>query len=338
MANVASEGRPSRGTGSVLGSVFADWNGNGLPDAGEDALSGIPVRLGNATYVTTSHDGQFSFLNVPSGALNVGLDVKALPVDFDPPAAADLVLELSRGETRRVAFALVPLGGIRGRVVEDANRNGRADPDEAGVEGAVLTLDGGSRSELARKGAFRFDAVRSGDHRVELLKESLPEGAIVAGGNDRSVSITREHPQNDLTYLVVIEKRPEVRKVFPPRIGASGPGRGNNGTPGAKPAVPSAAPGRTGRNAVSGPASSDAGLFTIQVAALSDSSRAHRLVDGLKDSGFDAYLVEPGTADPHGPYRVRVGRYGSREVALMTVTRLEAQMGSKPWLTTVTGR
>ena len=105
--------------------MFADWNGNGLPDAGEDALSGIPVRLGNATHATTSHDGQFSFLNVPSGALNVGLDVKALPVDFDPPAAPDLVLELSRGETRRVAFALVPLGGIRGRVVEDANRNGR---------------------------------------------------------------------------------------------------------------------------------------------------------------------------------------------------------------------
>ena len=266
-----------------------------------------------------------------------GLDVKALPVDFDPPAAPDLMLELSRGETRRVAFALVPLGGIRGRVVEDANRNGQADPGEAGIEGAVLTLDGGSRSELARKGTFRFEAVRSGDHHVELLKESLPDGAIVAGGTERSVSITREHPQNELTYLVVIEKRPEVRKVFPPRIGATGPGRGNNGTPAAKPA--DLRPRRDERAGTPSPAGrSGRRFFTIQVAALSDSGRAHKLVDGLKDAGFDAYLVEPAAANSHGPYRVRVGRYDSREVALRTITRLEAQMGEKLWLTTVTAR
>jgi len=38
-----------RGSGSVMGSVFADWNGNGIPDAGEEALANIPVHLGSAT-------------------------------------------------------------------------------------------------------------------------------------------------------------------------------------------------------------------------------------------------------------------------------------------------
>ena len=47
VATEISDGRPSRGSGSVLGSVFADWNGNGLPDAGEETLAGIPVRLGS---------------------------------------------------------------------------------------------------------------------------------------------------------------------------------------------------------------------------------------------------------------------------------------------------
>jgi len=334
-----SDGRVLRGSGSVMGSVFADWNGNGIPDAGEEALANIPVHLGSATRVNTARDGQFSFLNVPAGPTAVGVDVNALPVDFDPPAAADMVLELSRGETRRVAFALIPLGGIRGRVIEDANRNGQADVNEPGIE-AVLTLDNGSRSEMARKGAFRFDAVRSGDHHVELLKESLPDGAIVTGGTDRDVSITREHPQNELTYLVIVEKRPEVRKVFPPRVGANTPGRGTSApsTPHVSRPSPAAnAPGRSSRTNATTPASApDLELFTIQIAALNDSARARNIVEGLKGSGFDAYLVEPG--DQHGPYRVRVGRFESRDIALKTVSRLEALMGAKAWLTTVTAR
>jgi len=333
-----SDGRLLRGSGTVLGSVFADWNGNGVPDAGEEALANIPVHLGSATRVNTARDGQFSFLNVPAGPTAVGVDVNALPVDFDPPAA-DLVLELSRGETRRVAFALIPLGGIRGRVIEDANRNGQADANEPGIE-AVLTLDNGSRSELAKKGSFRFDAVRSGDHHVELLKESLPDGAVVTGGTDRDVSITREHPQNELTYLVVVEKRPEVRKVFPPRVGANPPGRGPNapGTPGvSRPSPPANAPGRSSRGTVDAQASTTSGeLFTIQVAALNDAERARNIVEGLKGSGFDAYLVEPG--DQPGPYRVRVGRFASRDMAVKTVNRLEAMLGAKAWLTTVTVR
>ena len=59
----------------------------------------------------TARDGQFTFLNVPAGAQDVGLDLNALPVDFDAPSASSVVLELSRGETKRVAFALVPLVG-----------------------------------------------------------------------------------------------------------------------------------------------------------------------------------------------------------------------------------
>ncbi len=51
MANtIASAAAESgRGTGTVSGLVFADWNANGVQDAGERALEGIPMRLGNRT-------------------------------------------------------------------------------------------------------------------------------------------------------------------------------------------------------------------------------------------------------------------------------------------------
>jgi cell division septation protein DedD len=305
------------------------------------------LRLGTASQVITGRDGQFAFLNVPAGAQLVSLDLAALPVDFDAPATADISVDLPRGATKRVAFGLVPLGAIRGRIVEDANHNGVADPGEPTVDGAVVTLDGGERSEQVQKGAFRFDAVRSGDHRVELLPESLADGTKIAEGPERAASITREHPQVDVDYLITIEKRPEVRKVFPPRFG----GTTGTRTPAATtkpPAAPSKAPARSepptrpaplpatataapspAREAAA-PASVES--FTIQIAALSDGTNARALVDRLKRSGFDAYIVGPG-ADAHGElYRVRVGRFESRAAAQQTALKLQRTLRERPWI------
>jgi hypothetical protein len=214
-ARIAVDGpRAARGSGTIVGSVFADWNGNGLPDPNEDALPGIPVRLGASSSITTSRDGQFSFLNVPIGAQEVGLDLHAIPVDYDAPAAAEVTVDLSRGETRRVALALVPLGTIAGRVVQDANGNGRVDPGDPAIEGAVITLDAGARSELARDGAFAFTAVRAGTHALQLLTESLPDGAVIVGETTIAASITHDQPHVEVVFLARLEKRPEIRKVF----------------------------------------------------------------------------------------------------------------------------
>ena len=63
-------------------------------------------------------------------------------------------------------------------------------------------------------------------------------------------------------------------------------------------------------------------------------SRARTLVAGLKDDGFDAYLVEPPATN--APYRVRVGRFASRDAALRAAPQLEARVGAKVWTTTAT--
>jgi hypothetical protein len=330
--------RAGRGTGTISGSVFADWNANGQPDPGENVLEGIPILLGTLSAVTTGRDGQFSFLNVPSGAQQVRLDLNALPVDFDAPSGTDVAVEISRGETRRVAFGLLPLGVIRGLIFEDANRNGQIDAADPPVDNAVVVLDGGQRSELTRKGQFRFDAVRAGEHRVELLKESLPEGSTVIGTTERPAALTREMPQLDVIFLVAIEKRPEIRKVFPSRSGnnappsaptsrSAGPAPRNTTT-----SSPQLQRGRTTGRAASLP-SATPGLYTIQVAAMSEASNARELLQELKRVGFDAYLVEPGAGAADSLYRVRVGRYESRTSAQREVSRLESQLGLKMWIT-----
>ena len=90
------------GTGSVVGAVFADWNGNGAQDPGDAALENIPIRLANLGSANTTRNGEFAFVNVPIGLLQVGIDLTSLPVDFDPPIVAQVQLDLARGESKKI--------------------------------------------------------------------------------------------------------------------------------------------------------------------------------------------------------------------------------------------
>ena len=340
-ATIASTSESGRGTGTISGLVFADWNADSVQDAGENTLEGIPLRLGNG-HTTSGRDGQFAFMNVPAGLRAVGLDTSALPVDFDPPSVSQVQVELSRGDTKRVTFGLIPLGLIQGRVVRDGNGNGKADINEEPVEDAVLVLDGGVRSEQVRRGRYRFDAVRSGTHMVKLLIESLPDGAVIAGDAEVQTTLSRDALAADVTFVISVEKRPEIRRVFPPRGGggntATAPrvvtGRGTRSTTPAMPNAGASAPApRVMAPASARNVSSSAGKFTIQIAALNDPLRAKDAVLQLMKRGMPAYLLDPPSSDPDGPYRVRVGPYNTREEAQKIAASLEQQRHEKVWVT-----
>lgn len=84
-------------------------------------------------------------------------------------------------------------------------------------------MDGGARSEQVHRGTYRFDSIRSGDLVISLLKESLPEGAVITGASEVPVALNRSQLSVDIDFAVVVQKRPETRKVFPPRGGAPPP-------------------------------------------------------------------------------------------------------------------
>ncbi len=339
--SIASMARHS-GTGSIAGFVFSDWNANGRQDPGEARLENIPVRLSDLGSSTTSRDGDFAFVNVPIGMLQVGIDLTALPVDFDPPTIPQVQLQLGRGELKRVAFGLVPLNSVSGTVILDANGNGAADPGEAPMDGAVVVLDAGARSEKVRKGRFRFEAVRSGDHVLELLRESLPDGAAVASASEIPVALTQSQPTADVQFLVTLRPRAETRKVFaasprPAEPPASATGRpAGRQAPRAAPATPGpraraeASPIATARVTI--PATQNLGGFAVQIVALNDPSRARDAVSALKAEGLPAYLVEPPASDPDAPYRVRLGRFATLADAQAVASALEKSRGEKYWV------
>jgi cell division septation protein DedD len=331
------------GTGSIAGTVFGDWNANGEQDPGEVLLENIPVRLANLGHTTTSRAGDFAFINVPIGVQQVGVDITTLPVDFDPPSIPEVHLQLGRGETKRVAFGLVPLNAVSGRVVLDANRNGIEDAPDTPLDGAVLVLDAGARSEQVRKGRFRFDAVRSGDHTIELLVESLPNGAVVSGPTGIPFSLTRAQPTADLLFLVTVEQRPELRKMFAPVTGKSpsAPPQGARRPADAdrRPAAESrvrahSAPAATTKSTTRPAAEPDESLdgFAVQVIALNDPIRARQVLSELKAAGLPGYMLEPPATQPDAPFRIRLGRYTSRAEAEAVALKLERARGQKLWV------
>ena len=311
---------PVRAVATVKGMVYADWNGNGLQDPGENPVGGVPLRLEAVGAVETAKNGEFLFRNIPDGLHEVGLDLGALPIDFDPPAIPRLQVALSGRDTRQIAFGLIPLGSIRGRVVRDMNSNGTADSTEPAIEGAVVVLDGGRRSERSKRGQYAFEAVQSGEHTVTLLADSLPEGALIAGEATQVATLGRESLSIDVPFAVSLETRAEIRKVFP----------GSTTAPLPKPGAPAR---RDERPAPVAPKAPTPGTFALQVGAFDDPLRARQLVADLKAKGLSAYLVEPPADAPNAPYRVRVGVYASRLDAEREAGIVGRAVGGKVWVT-----
>jgi cell division septation protein DedD len=234
-------------------------------------------------------------------------------------------------------------------VVRDRNGNGQIDDGDEAVSQAVLSLDGGMRSEQVRNGEFRFDAVRSGRHTVELLAQSLPEGGRIIGEPSMSVTIDRNTLAPAVTYLVVIEPRPEIRRVFPSdQTRAAKP----PATPATPPARPSEASARTGaavrppetasarpRSTPAPPVTREGATpstgkpqFAIQITAVNDPLRAADIIEQLRKDGYSAYLVLPPASEPDAPYKVRVGFYATRAEADQEARVLEKRRKEKVWV------
>jgi septal ring-binding cell division protein DamX len=77
-----------------------------------------------------------------------------------------------------------------------------------------------------------------------------------------------------------------------------------------------------------GKAGPGSGQFTVQLASLVDKGKAEQMARGLTGRGYDAYL---GVAEVKGQsyYRVRCGRFKTREEAAGYAKRIEKETGTK---------
>ena len=73
--------------------------------------------------------------------------------------------------------------------------------------------------------------------------------------------------------------------------------------------------------------------YTIQVAAESRLETANLLVNRLNTAGFDAYLKEHITSSNQTVYRVRVGKFVTRDDATIVANVLKTEHNFSTWIT-----
>ncbi|HEX3356625.1 MAG TPA: SdrD B-like domain-containing protein [Tepidisphaeraceae bacterium] len=154
-------GNKQRTNGGISGAAFVDSNGNGVLDAGEKGLAGIPVYLdlndngvldaGEPQTITSAdlfftpavnEAGTYSFPHLGAGTYHVR-EVTPTILSGTPNAAQEQVVNLLTGETRtNVNFAdQFRPNEIHGIIYNDVNHNHIRDAGELGVGGVTVYVD-----------------------------------------------------------------------------------------------------------------------------------------------------------------------------------------------------
>lgn len=85
---------------------------------------------------------------------------------------------------------------LHGRVYLDLNGDGQDDPDEPGVAGMKIELDGNHYATTDTLGHFQFKALEPGEHNVALVSEELGVRLRATGATRRQFSLSPREATN----------------------------------------------------------------------------------------------------------------------------------------------
>ncbi|OQX02939.1 MAG: hypothetical protein BWK80_56820, partial [Desulfobacteraceae bacterium IS3] len=187
--------------------VWLDTNKNGIQDAGEIGITGVTVRLHDATgaiidTATTDGSGYYQFAELEPGKYSVefvkpdgyiispkaqgsGALKDAFDSDANPISGMSDVITLALGEDnpRIDAGMYSPAGtaSLGDKVWYDTNHNGIQDAGETGVAGVIVNLLDSTGKAIASvttagSGYYQFTGLAPGDYSVEFIK---PAGGYV---------------------------------------------------------------------------------------------------------------------------------------------------------------
>jgi len=227
----------------LLGRLFEDKNGNGVPDPGEPGVPGVRIYLEDGSFTVTDAEGQYSFTGISAGNHVVKIDRSTLtrrlkPVPFNTAFAGvgwSQFVTVPFGGPARGDFALVD-SGLAGEPALPPAPDAAAAPAPRSPEGT-----GGGKVARLRVTPERVDLPADGASVLPVTVELLnAQGARVAGERMVTVTLSRgalvEADRDPATpgHQVLVKDGVGVFRVRSPKT--SGPDQvrvaGENGTSG----------------------------------------------------------------------------------------------------------
>lgn len=165
----------------------------------------VTVILDNWRTAITDARGYHEFKDVSEGSHPVAVDVRRLPVDFDPPdILGKTVTVLPQGRSR-TDFVVNPLDTITGRL---------SGPEGVDVNDVAVKLEPGDRRTTTdRTGYFRFEGLQAADYLVTVDPGSLPQYVLLRGESTKAIRLKIDEPAPiDFEVEVIVPQKP-VRQV-----------------------------------------------------------------------------------------------------------------------------
>jgi septal ring-binding cell division protein DamX len=114
-----------------------------------------------------------------------------------------------------------------------------------------------------------------------------------------------------------------------PAVAATPGAPGATGAPGTAAAPPPGSAAPAGDSQTKPPvAATPPSAYAVQVLAVKSATQVDEMLTRLKVMGFDARVVR----DTSGLFKVRVGRYATREQAVLAQRRLKTRLGGQPFV------
>ncbi len=195
--------------GQIVGTAFVDANGNSRPDSGEGVADLIVA--GGGARVRTDADGFYRLPPLAPGNYRVSLE--APPSGTVPTRPLPVEVELGAGRRVGVDLPLRRVSIVDGRVFDDADRDGKRDPSEAGLGDVRIVLTGTElEARVTRStvdGRFSFVDLPPGDYTVRLDEGALPPRFELTTPNPVEVAVG-DAGRVEVRFGAA-ERQPEIR-------------------------------------------------------------------------------------------------------------------------------
>ena len=201
-------GEETQGYGMVEGHVFNDINHNGIQDKGEEGIQNVSIRLEDGSVVKTDENGYYQFSRVEVGGHLVTLDVRRIPAEYSIVSPEKVRIEVRLRKTLQIDFSLIAVGRIEGKIIFDANNNGRKDPDEKGVPDVLVVLEPGELNTYTdQDGMFILENVLPREYVMKSDPTTLPEDAVFTSPAELRFEVPVAGELKDMDFLIFVKPR-----------------------------------------------------------------------------------------------------------------------------------